>query len=287
MKKINLIYSAMLAIALCFTACSSDDNDIEVVSLTLNETSLSLIVGDEFTLTATVLPNNATSQHVTWTSSDDTKVSIVNGVVTAIAAGNATITAKAGDKTATCQVSIITDRVTINGVVWATRNVDMPNTFAATPESYGMYYQWGRKIAWSENDPLIDSNGGTTWDDTDYAGETWTAENDPSPAGWRLPTLEECESLLDETKVTSEWTTQNGVDGRKFTDIATGASIFLSAAGVRNTTGSLYDRGKGGWYWSSTVDNASFAHTMYFGSAGQYTYTNFKSLGFSVRCVAK
>ena len=31
--------------------------------------------------------------------------------------------------------------VVINGVRWATRNVDMPGTFAPTPESFGMHYQ--------------------------------------------------------------------------------------------------------------------------------------------------
>ena len=106
MKKNNLVLTAMLAIALCFTACSSND-DIDVNNITLNETSLSLAVGDEFTLTATVLPDNATSQHVTWTSSDEAVATVDNsGKVIAIAEGAATITAQAGDKTATCEVTV-------------------------------------------------------------------------------------------------------------------------------------------------------------------------------------
>jgi len=32
--------------------------------------------------------------------------------------------------------------VIINGIKWATRNVDMPGTFAANPEDAGMFYQW-------------------------------------------------------------------------------------------------------------------------------------------------
>lgn len=31
--------------------------------------------------------------------------------------------------------------VEINGLIWATRNVDAPGTFAKNPEDYGMYYQ--------------------------------------------------------------------------------------------------------------------------------------------------
>ena len=287
MKKNNLILTAMLAVAMCFTACSGGNDDIEVNNVTLNETSLSLIVGDEFTLTATVLPGNATNQNVVWTSSNPAVARVANGVVTAITAGDATITAQAGSKTATCEVSIRERGVLINGVEWAKTNIDMPNTFAATPESYGMFYQWGRNIGWSENSPLVSSNG-TAWNSTAYDGNTWTQENDPSPSGWRLPTLEDLQSLLDETKVASEWTTQNGVDGRKFTDIATGASIFLPAAGQRNYNyGSLNYRGNYGYYWSSRENSAPYAYYMNFYSTGQDTNPANKSFGSSIRCVAE
>ena len=36
--------------------------------------------------------------------------------------------------------------VSIIGVTWATRNVDAPGKFAATPEDPGMFYQWNRKV---------------------------------------------------------------------------------------------------------------------------------------------
>ena len=287
MKKINLTLTAMLAIALCLTACSGND-DIEVNNVTLNETSLSLIVGDEFTLTATVLPDNATSQNVVWSSSNPAVASVANGVVTAITAGDATITAQAGSKTATCEVSVI-DGVRINGVVWATRNVDMPNTFAATPESYGMFYQWGRKIAWSVANPLVNSDGGTEWNTTIYEGESWTSATDPSPAGWRVPVFEELESLIDETKVASEWTTQNGVTGRKFTDITTDASIFLPAVGFRlSIDGTLRNQGNQGRYWSSAKYDSSYGYYLYFGSDGVgQIYNNHRLNSFPIRCVAE
>ena len=54
--------------------------------------------------------------------------------------------------------------VHINGVVWATRNVDTPGTFATRPESAGMLYRWNRRIGWSATDPIVDSNGNTTWE---------------------------------------------------------------------------------------------------------------------------
>ncbi len=66
----------------------------KVEQITLNKTEGVLTVGNSVTVTATVTPDNATNTTVNWTSSDE-KVATVdsNGKVTAVAAGNATITA--------------------------------------------------------------------------------------------------------------------------------------------------------------------------------------------------
>lgn len=79
---------------------------ISVKSITLNKPQLSLVKGATETLTATVLPTTATDKAVTWKSSDTAVATVENGVVTAVAAGNATITATAGEKTATCVVTV-------------------------------------------------------------------------------------------------------------------------------------------------------------------------------------
>ena len=80
---------------------------VAVESITLDKTSLELKEGETATLIATVNPDNATNKAVTW-SSDKTSVATVNasGKVTAVAEGTATITAKAGGKTATCIISV-------------------------------------------------------------------------------------------------------------------------------------------------------------------------------------
>lgn len=79
---------------------------ISVESITLNKTQLSLVKGTTETLAATVLPTTATDKAVTWKSSDTAVATVENGVVTAVAAGNATITATAGGKTAICAVTV-------------------------------------------------------------------------------------------------------------------------------------------------------------------------------------
>ena len=104
-----MIFAASL-FAITFSACSDDgddNNDVAVTGITLSESSITLVAGGETaTLTATVTPDNATDKTVTWTSSDTSVATVEDGVVTPVAAGTATITAKAGDQTAECEVTV-------------------------------------------------------------------------------------------------------------------------------------------------------------------------------------
>lgn len=72
----------------------------------LDQSSLTISVGDSKTLTATLTPANATDM-VTWTSSEEDIATVENGVVTAKAVGETTITATAGDVTDVCTVEVI------------------------------------------------------------------------------------------------------------------------------------------------------------------------------------
>ena len=81
-------------------------NVIAVTEVTLNKTELTLKEGESETLTATVKPDNATDKTVTWSTSDASIATVENGKVTAIKEGTATITAKVGDKSATCKVTV-------------------------------------------------------------------------------------------------------------------------------------------------------------------------------------
>lgn len=86
-----------------------------VTGVSLDNTSISLTVGSTQTLTATVTPADALDKSVTW-SSNNTSVATVStyGVVTAKAAGTATITVRTNDggKTATCTVTVTAISVT-------------------------------------------------------------------------------------------------------------------------------------------------------------------------------
>lgn len=77
-----------------------------VTSVTLNQTSVSLKAGETVTLTATVKPDDATDKTVTWSTSNASVATVENGVVTGKKVGTATITATAGDKSATCVITV-------------------------------------------------------------------------------------------------------------------------------------------------------------------------------------
>ena len=94
---------------------------IEVTSVSLNKTSLTLEIGESEILTATVLPNNATDKSVTWTSSDQAVAMVANGEVTAVGSGIATITATVSNgKTAICRITVNADIPEITQVEGAT-----------------------------------------------------------------------------------------------------------------------------------------------------------------------
>lgn len=81
----------------------------KVTGVSLNKDSLTLDVGGSETLTATITPDNATNQNVTWKSDNENVATVdANGNVTAVGAGEATITVTTedGNKTATCTVTV-------------------------------------------------------------------------------------------------------------------------------------------------------------------------------------
>lgn len=107
MKKFFLL---TVMAALILAGCEPKNTDpvpVPVESVTLNEPEITLLVGEDFQLTAEVLPENADNKTIVWESSD-TAIAAVdeNGLVTAVAAGNAIVTATVDDKNATCKVFV-------------------------------------------------------------------------------------------------------------------------------------------------------------------------------------
>ena len=158
------------------------DSTVAVESVAVEPKTLSLKVGETGTLTATVAPENATNKTVTWTS-NKTDIATVSdkGVVTAVAAGEATITVTTedGSKTAECTVTVTPGIVAVTGVTLdketLSLNLGADATLRATIEPADAT---NKNVAWTSSDETVatvDQTGKVTaTDNADFAGKTTT-----------------------------------------------------------------------------------------------------------------
>lgn len=103
MKRLLTLFS----LGLLLFSCNPPEVEVPVSSVTLDRSSAAMTVGETVRLTATVLPADAKDKTVTWKSSQTSVATVSSsGEVTALAEGSSTITASAGGKTATCQVTV-------------------------------------------------------------------------------------------------------------------------------------------------------------------------------------
>lgn len=99
--------------------CAKSKNFINATSICLNNQNISLLVGESCTLTATVLPSDASDKSISWKSSNTSVATVNDGVVTAISVGTATISATTNDGsdlTSTCQVTVTDPIVNATGI---------------------------------------------------------------------------------------------------------------------------------------------------------------------------
>ena len=137
-----------------------------VAGITLDKTELDMTIDDEpVTLVAKVTPEGATDKTVTWSSSNE-KVATVdaNGKVTAVGNGEATITAKAGDKTATCtvKVTVFATGITLDKTNLTMEVVDAPVKLTAKVTPDGAI---DGAVTWSSDKTdvaTVDANGNVT-----------------------------------------------------------------------------------------------------------------------------
>ena len=183
-----------------------------------------------------------------------------------------------------------------SGLLWAECNLG-----AAKPEEYGDYYAWGETATkevydWSTykhcNGDYKQLTKYCNYSGSGYNGftdnlTTLQPSDDAATAklgnGARMPTAAEWRELIANT--TTEWTTMNGVNGRKLT-ASNGKSLFFPAAGRRSGS-KLHYAGELGIYWSSSLyaDGPDFAWLFFFSSDSQGVFTEGRLLGFSVRAV--
>ena len=252
---------------------------IPVSEIVLGPTQLVMAVGEEMALSVTVLPENADNKYLRWESSDETIAYVFvdewgGPWIIPQSVGTCTITCSATDGSgvkAECRVRVwkadtkeSVDLGLPSGTLWATCNIG-----ANSPEEYGDYFAWGETdpkedYSWSTYKYCNGSYGTMTryCQESDYGYNGFTddltellAEDDAATVNWgsewQMPSLDQIEELYNKEYTTQEWTTQNGVEGRKITG-KNGNSIFLPAAGYRNDK-SFGHVGFGGHYWSHSL----------------------------------
>ena len=178
------------------------------------------------------------------------------------------------------------ETVVINGVTWATANVDIPGTFAASPTDMGLLFQFNRITGYStEGNTAYDAGGETdfVWNTTGDASNTWDSSNDPCPDGYRVPTADELRTLTDAANVDCLY---DGV-GATFTDKNTGAVMFLPGGVERSgSTGALWNPA---WcaYWSANGNESSstLAYRLYAGESAVSVNQSTRATGYFIRCV--
>lgn len=218
------------------------------MSISLNQETMTLFVGESGKLEATVLPQNTTDT-LFWDSSAPEVASVENGIVSALSKGSATITASVGTHSSQCVVTIKnpvpTGAVDLGlSVYWATCNLG-----AKTPEQYGGYYAWGEtetkdvyypsNYVWATNESTTSPKHFSKYNYSDGKKEL-DLEDDAArvilQGTWRIPTISEIQELHDNCLF--EETEVNNIRGVLLTSVINDKSIFLPYAGS--------------WFWTSS-----------------------------------
>lgn len=198
---------------------------VPVTGVTLDKAELTLEKGSTGTLKATVEPQNATNNTVTWSSSNPEFVTVANGTVTAVSAGTATITVTTadGNHKATCAVTVNPNTVPVSGIQVQGKGVIYVGdttklTATITPDGAS-----NKAVTWdSQNKDIatVDQQGNVKALKVGTATITATAQDGSGISGSFVVTVQqadttalkakvtEAQALLDKTEVSA----QNGTD---------------------------------------------------------------------------
>ena len=158
-----MLIALLAGVSLLFSCGKSNTEptqpkDVAVTSVTLNQVSIELKVGESVQLTATVQPSNATSKTITWSTSNSSVASIANGLLTAIGEGSATITASAGGKSANCTVTVKQNVIAVTSITLDQTSVELTEgdnvTITATVKPDNAT---NKTVTWSSSAPEVAS----------------------------------------------------------------------------------------------------------------------------------
>ena len=145
---------------------TTDTTPTVAVSEVKMTTSASVEKGKSTTLSVTVLPENATDKAVSWASGNEAVATVSGGVVTGVSKGTAQITATAGGKSATCEVTVTEPASTTIAVTGVSLNqtklelkVGEKGTLSATVEPANAS---DKNVTWTSGDASVATVSGGT-----------------------------------------------------------------------------------------------------------------------------
>lgn len=119
MKRL-LPFIALAAVSvLSVFSCQQEPEEIRVGSVSLSKSALELTVGEQASLDVTISPDNATNKKIRWSSSKESVATITpEGIVEAVSAGTAFITATSEDSgvSAKCEITVKEKAVSVTGI---------------------------------------------------------------------------------------------------------------------------------------------------------------------------
>ena len=143
------------------SSCEVLVNSVLPTSIKLNTSSKRILIGDSFTLLATVLPEEATDKTVTWTSYNDSIATVsTDGVVTGKSKGTTTIKAATSNgKTASCTVTVSGGENDIHIV--GNQKIDIKSVcFPDETRSISRYTVDNKSIAYVSGSSLVGKKSG-------------------------------------------------------------------------------------------------------------------------------
>ena len=129
----------------------SGSSEVYVTDISLSHSSISLTVGQMFTLSATISPSNATNKSVTWTSSNSAVATVSRGAVEAQKAGTATVYAVSSNgKKASCTVTVA-EKQELN------QNISLSpgDTTIKRGQELTIRLNGANRCTWSESNPFV------------------------------------------------------------------------------------------------------------------------------------
>lgn len=266
---------------------------VKVASISFESNGVTLKEGESYTFNPVIRPSNATNKTLAWSSSNTSVATVNNGMVKAVAPGNATITAKSTDGSnvsAICNVNVTmppTESFASVIRLWKDgkcQEIDLNQvdsiTFATVPGNIGEYHEYvdlglsvkwatcnigaskpeeyGDYYAWGETETKSTYNWDSYFDSyhDKYATNKKTKldqEDDVAHVKWGGSWRMPTDAELTELRTKCSWVWTTYGGHNGYVVMGSTGNAIFLPAAGYRDDSSLSNAGSRGYYWSSSL----------------------------------